>query len=178
MSVFNEGFSTKYKVCAAASIVFCLLTYWVVSAYQEKSRLVLRLEKGNSSTRVQAAFELGQLGFAGRSAISDLAYAAKDNDDQVRRAAIAAIINLSRSDAIGIFTEHLSSKDPAVRMDAAEALERIGSKRAMAAVEKAQRHSSRHYQRTKMRGVVQSIRSEYERKKEKRYKTHKRSYGY
>jgi len=174
----HEIFSKKYKICAGVSVVFCFITYLVISYSQETSKLIASLQRGDSETRIKAAYELGQMGFAGKSAINDLAAATKDPNDQVRRTAINSIIKLSKSDAIKIFSDAMSSRQADIRMDAAEALERIGTKKSLSIVRNAQNSSRRKYKRTKMRGVVDEIRSEYQKEKETRYKQHRKAYGY
>ena len=178
MLLKHTSFSKKYKLCASLATIFCFVTYLVISYSQETSRLVRHLQSSNSETRIKAAFEIGQMGFAGKSAINDLAYATKDPNVQVRKTAINSIIKLSKSEAIKIFKDSLTSRQPDVRMDAIEALERIGTKKALSIVNNAQIHSKRNYNRAKMRSVVDEIRSEYVKEKETRYKNHKKAYGY
>jgi HEAT repeat protein len=86
------------------------------------------LKKPDPKARKKAVRELGHVGPADPAAIPAVTAAVKDKDAAVRREAVLALLNLgpaARDAAAALAEAAKSDPDPAVRQDAAKALERI-----------------------------------------------------
>ncbi len=86
------------------------------------------LDKPDAKARAKAVKELGRVGPADPAAIPAVAGAVKDRDAGVRKAAVLALLNLGPAAAEALpALEVVSTKDadPAVRAQAAKAVERV-----------------------------------------------------
>lgn len=169
--------SKKNKIIGGVSVAITLILYLWISHSQTKTRLIKQLELGEPSLKIKAATEMANLTFAGSDIIAALGVAINDIDEDVRRTAINSLIKINRDEAVKQFRQSLSSADSGIRMDITEALERVGSKSALATLNKAEVKTNLRYERARMRGVVDQMRNEYAKEKEKRYKMHRRAYG-
>ena len=169
--------SKKNKIIAGLAIAISLLLYIWISHSQTKNRLIKQLELGDSSLKIKAATEMTHLTFAGSDIVDSLALAINDVDENVRRTAIDSLIRINRDSAVKVFRKSLGSADPGIRMDITEALEAVGSKSALATLNKVEENTNLRYEKARMRGVVDQMRNEYAKEKEKRYKMHKKAYG-
>ncbi len=170
-------FSKKHKIIIAGSIATTLILYVWISSAQGKNRLIKQLELGDSSLKIKAATEMAEYSFGTSSLIDALGKAINDYDEDVRRTAINSLVRLDRNEAVRIFKSSLNSPDDGIRMDVTEALESIGSRSALATLDKAEDRTNRRYERARMKGVVNQMRNEYSKEKEKKYKRHRRAYG-
>lgn len=171
-----QKLTKKHKIIISCSVVACFISYFCISNSQARSKLIRQLEMGDPSLKIKAATEMSDFYFGKAALIEALANAVKDYDESVRRAAIDSLVALDRNEAVKILNGCLSSGDDGIRMDVTEALERIGSKSALATLDKAENKTNKRYERARMRDVVSQMRNEYEREKEKKYKKHRRAY--
>lgn len=170
-------FSRKQKILVGGSIIAALIINHYVTTSREVGSLVHRLEMGDSSLKITAAQELARLGSSADDAIDALSTAIRDHDPDVRLAATQALLQIDRDVAVDSLIEAFEDRNTGVRMDAAENLERIGTARALAAVKRAQVHSQEVYERARLDEWADPIRREFDRKRRKEFRRHKRIYG-
>jgi HEAT repeat protein len=87
--------------------------------------LVQALRGNTSLERIQAAKDLGRLGWLAREAMPDLVSALQDEDSKVREAAAHAVGQMG-PDALPVLSEMLSHDDKYVRRNAAWAMGKLG----------------------------------------------------
>ncbi|HQH27189.1 MAG TPA: HEAT repeat domain-containing protein [Oligoflexia bacterium] len=166
----------KHKILVACAIPAAFLLNYIIGATQDIGQLTDQLEKGTLEQQVQAAQKLGAMGSAARGGTSALVRAATDPEAELRAAAISALIRVDKNAAVEALSGALTARDSAVRLDAAEALERINSPEAAAVLSAYNRKTEARYQRASYGGVIEQIRRGYQRKEKDQYKRHKRIY--
>jgi hypothetical protein len=171
------AFTKKQKWLCIASVLVCLILYRYISVTQTVNLHVAKMSSSDHSVRLRAINDLAHMGSSASGATEELSNAVQDYDSSIRSASTQALLQIDRSAAVDALIEAYASRDTAIRIDAAEALERIGTPKALAAVQGAARSTHARYERTQMRGWVNDMRREYENKKKKEYRAHKRKYG-
>ncbi len=177
MSAIKFSFSKKQKILLLVGVPLALVINYFVSNAQEVDRLTAQLERGSPELQMEAIDKLAQMGSSADGALDALALASRDSDATLRSAAIRAIVIIDRREAIEILEQAFDSRDMGVRMDAAEALSRMGSKKAQAILSRSEAHAQNSYERAQMQGWAKGLRREYEQKKKKKYRRHKKIYG-
>jgi len=114
---------------AGAAIDRILLT--PESEAEDVPTLMKNLRERDASVRLRAAKLLGNLGPAGKPAVSLLTEALKDTDPDVRRMALQALRKIDPTakpgePEVGVFVRDLKDPDPSVRLRAAKSLGRLG----------------------------------------------------
>jgi len=170
-------FSRKYKILAGSAVILAFVANYFIGSSEEVDRLLAKAKRGDSSQRVKAVSELGRLGPGASSGISELRNYVRDADPSVRRATARALLRIDRNEAIKALLWAFDDKDAGVRMDAAEALERTGSKKAMQMINQSRAQHSVVREKERIESWAEGMRREYKKKEKKRYKRHKRIYG-
>ena len=154
-----------------------IISIWIGTS-DDVDRLVHLAKKGDYQTRLQAIAELGSYGRSAADATDALHSLLLSNDSDIRRAAGRALIQIDHRVAVEAFTDALSSGNGAVRMDAREGLEAIGTQRAQAVVSKVTAHSEKRYQRSRINsGWFKEMKDNFKREKEEKYRRHRKLYG-
>ena len=167
----------KHKILASIAILLALTANYFIGGSEEVDRLLVKLNKGKPAHKVEAANELGRMGTSASGAVDDLRLYVRSPDGPVRRAAASALLRIDRDEAIDAFLWAFRDPNAGVRMDAAEALERSGSKKALEIVNRNRVQHSVKRQRARIQSWAESVRRERQKEEKKRYKRHRRIYG-
>lgn len=97
----------------------------MISADDPLPALVKALRSGDSAERLQAAKDLGRLGWLAREALPALDHALHDGDSKVRET-VAHAVGLMGPDALPVLSGMLNHRDKYVRRHAAWALGKLG----------------------------------------------------
>lgn len=170
-------FSKKQKILLGATITVCVVAHFWITGSQERGRLLSQLENGDLETRVSAAYALGELGSSSGGIIDALSSAVTDRNEELRHAAIVALVRIDRREAVRVLSDAFSNRNPAIRLDAAEALERIGSPEAKATLNAYRSTTKRKYERASLGPWADRFRRQKKMKDKKRYRRHLKMYG-
>lgn len=171
-------FSTKHKLLVLGGVLVTAVAYYTITSYQEIGRLKAMLAHDDPTIKIKAAEELSRAGFGASSASDELAQLIQYYDEDVRRAATIALAKIDKDLAVDALIEALGHNDGGVRLDAAENLERLGSRRGYEAAQLAQQRSAEEHRRTRLKSWAADVRAEFKKERKERYRQHRKIYGY
>lgn len=122
-----SGLNSKLLISLVILATLGFFAYHYFSYDGQVEILVKQLKSKEAEERITAIEQLTALGDEAKSSLKEIERLIQDDDYNVRHSAISALLSLDQAYAIDALNYALDSKYPEVRIDAAEALENIGS---------------------------------------------------
>lgn len=171
------SFSRKHKLLVLAAVILTVFAHRWISRYQDVDRLVQQLEKGSLEQQIEAARALGELGSYASGALDPLEKAIKDPSAELRAEAIRAVIFIDSREAVTILSDAFTNRDPGVRIDAAEALEQLGTAQARDILAAHRAVTEKRYERAALGDWAERLRKDLKTSEKKNYKAHLKKYS-
>lgn len=171
------SFSRKYKLLVLAAVILAVFVHRWIARSQDVERLVQQLEDGSLEQQIDAARALGELGSSASDALDPLEKAVKDPSAELRAEAIRAVIFIDSREAVAILSDAFTDRDPGVRIDAAEALEQLGTAQAQNILASRRAVSEKRYERAALGDWAERLRKDLKTSEKKSYKAHLKKYS-